>query len=105
MTEQNPADGLRRRWRDLVERRLPEAARAQPDCPVRFDHCFARILLDNACGRPWREAVRAPAWRYMPADRLENALAIGEAVLAGAADLAALNDRSRCAASAHHDRV
>jgi hypothetical protein len=30
----------------------------------------------------------------MPADRLENALAIGEAVLAGAADLAALNDRS-----------
>ena len=85
---------LRARWRDLVERRLPKAARARPDWPVRLDHCFARVLLDAACGRPWREAVAAPAWRNMPADRLHHAVALGEAVLAGEADLPALNRRS-----------
>ncbi|HEV2558323.1 MAG TPA: GCN5-related N-acetyltransferase [Microvirga sp.] len=85
---------LRARWRDLVERRLPEAARARGDWPVRLDHCFARILLDAACGRPWREAVKPPAWRTMPAPDLARAVALGEDVLAGRADLAALNRHS-----------
>ncbi|WP_457105171.1 GNAT family N-acetyltransferase [Methylobacterium sp. P5_C11] len=79
-------------WRDLVGRRLPAAAR--PDWPVRLDHCFARILLDNACGGPWRDHVRPPAHATMPMDRLEVAIALGEAVLAGWADLALLNRRS-----------
>ncbi|MDP4005208.1 GNAT family N-acetyltransferase [Methylobacterium sp. NEAU K] len=79
-------------WRDLVERRLPDAAR--PGWPVRLDHCFARILLDNACGGPWRESVRPPAHVNMPEEGLEAAIALGEAVLAGAADLALLNRRS-----------
>lgn len=83
---------LRRTWRDLVERRLPAAHR--PDWPVRFDHCFARILLDNAVGRPWREAIAPPAWRNTPAPTLRRAVALGEAVLADRADLAALNRRS-----------
>lgn len=87
-------EDLRRRWRDLVERRLPEAARSRPDWPVRLDHCFARILLDAACGRPWREAIAAPAWRNAPAGILDEALALGEAVLQDEADLAALNRRS-----------
>ncbi|MDP4023433.1 GNAT family N-acetyltransferase [Methylobacterium sp. NEAU 140] len=82
----------RARWRDLVERRLPAAAR--PGWPVRRDHCFARILLDHACGGPWRARVAPPAHANMPADRLDAAIALGEAVLAGQADLAALNRRS-----------
>jgi hypothetical protein len=81
-------------WRDLVERRLPEAARARRDWPVRLDHCFARILLDHACGGPWRDHVKPPAHANMPAERLEAAIAMGEAVLAGEADLGALNRRS-----------
>lgn len=81
-------------WRDLVERRLPEAARDGRDWPVRLDHCFARILLDHACGGPWRDQVRPPAHANLPADRLEAAIALGEAVLAGEADLHALNRRS-----------
>lgn len=85
---------MRRRWRDLVEVRLPQAARGQPKWPVSLDHCFARILLDNACGRPWRETARPPAWANMAVDRLVEALALGEAVLDGRADLAALNRRS-----------
>ncbi|KQT11898.1 GCN5 family acetyltransferase [Methylobacterium sp. Leaf399] len=86
--------GLRSRWRDLVERRLPEAAPRRPDWPVDRDHCFARILLDNACGGPWRAFVAAPAWANTPADDLSRAVDLGEAVLAGKADLALLNRRS-----------
>ena len=82
----------RARWRDLVDRRLPEAAR--PGWPVRLDHCFARILLDNVCGGPWRESVAPPAWVNMPLDRLTSAIDLGEAVLAGRADLGLLNRRS-----------
>lgn len=90
----DPDAVLRARWRDLVERRLPQAARGRPDWPVALDHCFARILLDAVCSRPWREAVAAPAWRNMPADRLHDAIYLGEAVLAGEADLSTLNRRS-----------
>ncbi|ACA18873.1 GCN5-related N-acetyltransferase [Methylobacterium sp. 4-46] len=88
------AAGLQRRWRALVDERLPEAAAARADWPVRLNHCFARILLDNACGGPWRESVAPPAWANMPPTRLAAAVALGEAVLAGEADLADLNRRS-----------
>jgi len=84
----------RAHWRDLVERRLPEAARDHRDWPVRLDHCFARILLDHACGGPWRDHVAPPAHANMPPERLEAAIALGEKVLAGEADLHTLNRRS-----------
>ena len=87
-------EALRRRWRALVDERLPEAARERADWPVRLNHCFARILLDDACGRPWREVVEPPAWRNTPADTLGRAVATGEAVIAGRADLVALNRAS-----------
>lgn len=93
MTAEEDA-ALRARWRDLVERRLPGAAAGRSAWPVALDHCFARILLDNALGRPWRDAIRPPAWRRMPAPDLARAVALGEAVLAGEADLARLNERS-----------
>jgi RimJ/RimL family protein N-acetyltransferase len=85
-------EAARLHWRALVERRLPEAA--GPDWPVQRDHCFARILLDNTCGGPWRESVRAPAWANLPLDQIAAATELGEAVLAGRADLFALNRRS-----------
>lgn len=84
---------LRARWRDLVERRMPALA-DERGWPVRFDHCFARILLDNAADAPWREIVPPPAWRNAPRPMLARAVALGEAAIAGAADLRALNQRS-----------
>lgn len=93
MTAPAPSD-RRALWRDLVGRRLPQAARGRSDWPVRLDHCFARILLDHACGGPWRDSVPPPAHANLPPDRLEAAIALGEAVLAGQADLSALNRRS-----------
>lgn len=80
---------------------LPAAARRRPQWPVRLDHCFGRVILDAVCGRPWREAVAAPAWRHLPSDKLEAAIALADAILAGEADLDALNAASL---SARRDR-
>jgi hypothetical protein len=83
----------RQAWRDLVGSRLPAAA-CRRNWPIHLDHCFARVLLDNAIGRPWREVVGSPAWRNTPLTVLQKAIALGEAVLAGEADLWDLNNRS-----------
>lgn len=63
--------------------------------PIRLDHCFQRVLLDHAFGGRWYDYVAGrPAYRAAPEDALARAVALGEAVLAGTADLPALNARS-----------
>lgn len=74
--------------------RLPAAASAHPEWPIRLDHCFGRVILDAVYGRPWREALRPPAWRHMDADALRRAILLAERIASGQADLAALNARS-----------
>ncbi|MEL7319350.1 MAG: GCN5-related N-acetyltransferase [Pseudomonadota bacterium] len=81
------------RWFALTRERLPALARTR-DWPVSEDHCFMRILLDNACGGVWRDFVKAPAYRHAPLEVLERAVALGEAVERGEADVWALNARS-----------
>ena len=85
---------LRSAWLDLMRRRLPEAARSRPDWPIQADHCFGRVIVDAVYGRPWREVLKPPAWRSMSPEALQAAIAIGEAILDGAADLHALDSRS-----------
>ncbi len=89
-----PRADLERRWLDLTRRVLPEAARGA-DWPVALDHCFQRILLDNAVGRCWYDAIAGrPAYAHAPPDVLVRAIGLGEAVLRDEADLRALNRRS-----------
>ncbi|MEO0394102.1 MAG: GCN5-related N-acetyltransferase [Pseudomonadota bacterium] len=92
-----PAEELRARYRHLVMEELPAAAKgrgADQAWPVHLDHCFARILLDHACGRPWREVIQAPAWRNAPAAIIARAVSLGEAILTDRVDLWALNRQS-----------
>lgn len=84
---------LRAAWRAMVGERLPGVAKAR-GWPIHLDHCFARVLLDNACGAPWRTSIRPPAWRNAPREVLSRALALGEAALAGEVQMATLNQRS-----------
>ena len=85
---------LEARWLDLTRRVLPELAPAR-GWPVRFDHCFQRILLDAACGGPWYAHVPArPAYRHLDRERLRAAVALAEACAAGAVSLEVLNGRS-----------
>jgi len=85
---------LEARWLDLTRHALPQVARAR-GWPVVADHCFQRILLDNGFGGVWYDhVVGRPAYAHADAAALERAVALGEAALAGAVDLAALNRQS-----------
>ncbi|QIK39485.1 GCN5-related N-acetyltransferase [Pontivivens nitratireducens] len=83
-------DHLRQSWRDLVERRMPRFA-VKRAWPVADANDLARILLDVAAQRPWANETRRPAGIDAPNAVLEDAIALGEAVLEGSADFVALN--------------
>ena len=81
-------------WLQLTRVALPAIADLR-GWPVRADHCFQRILLDHAFGGCWYDHVaKRPAYRHADAAALSRAVALGEAAIAGSADLAALNRRS-----------
>ncbi|HEX8486881.1 GCN5-related N-acetyltransferase [Sphingomonas sp.] len=85
---------LEAEWLHLTRVILPALAAARR-WPVRADHCFQRILLDHATGGCWYDSIaERPAYAHAPEQTLANAVAIGRAVIAGEADLAALNRAS-----------
>lgn len=96
-TEKDDIDSFRERWTHLYASHLPALAKArdpaQNHWPVHLDHCFARIILDNAIGidKPWTQAIKSPAVRNMTVEQLSNALALGEKVANGEADLVELD--------------
>jgi hypothetical protein len=87
-------DAMQARWLDLTRREMPGLAGIR-GWPVRADHCFQRILLDNAFGGVWYDhVVRRPAYVHADPAALARAVALGEAAIAGTVDLAKLNRRS-----------
>ena len=85
---------LQSRWLRLTREVLPGLA-ATRGWPVKADHCFQRILLDHACAGRWTDHIAGrPAYSHATDDQLARAIALGEAAVAGAADLNALNRRS-----------
>jgi hypothetical protein len=85
---------LEERWLQLTRELLPALA-PERGWPVRHDHCFQRILLDHACGTRWYDAISGrPAYRAADESILQRAVALGEQVAEGAADLHHLNRQS-----------
>jgi hypothetical protein len=85
---------IEQQWLDLTRIRLPNRA-IEARWPLRLDHCFQRVLLDYACGGVWYEhIVGRPAYANAPDEVLTRAISTGEALLAGTADLSALNAQS-----------
>jgi len=94
VSAEQAATVLQQSWLALTRTTLPGLARER-GWPVDRDHCFQRILLDNACGGPWYDHVRGrPAYRHAAPDLLACAVDLGEAAIAGTADLHLLNARS-----------
>ena len=85
---------LEAEWLDLTRRRLPAVA-TERGWPIRFDHCFQRVLLDHAFGGVWYDHVTGrPAYKRADEAALARAVEAGQAVLAGEAELEALNAQS-----------
>jgi len=94
MADDRSRAALQDRWLDLTRRILPEQA-AERAWPVRADHCFQRIFLDNACGGVWYDAVAGrPAYAHATDAVLRAAVDMAEDAAAGRAELTALNARS-----------
>ena len=89
-------DHLRAEYLRLVRRALPAAATAGGGWPIRLDHCFMRVVLDDVVGRRWTDAIdrrRGPAYRQLTDDQLRRAIAVAESMLSGGPDRARELDR------------
>jgi hypothetical protein len=85
---------LEREWLHLTRATLPALA-LDRSWPVKADHCFQRILLDNALGGRWYDHVAArPAYRHVDAEALDRAVELARAAVQGEVDLTDLNRRS-----------
>ncbi|MEL6451633.1 MAG: hypothetical protein AAFQ19_10255 [Pseudomonadota bacterium] len=83
------------RYRHLTGTVLPDMAQTAPGAwPVRFDHCFQRIVLDAVCGGVWYDHIARPAYRHLTYAQAADAVALSEALIAGRADITALNQAS-----------
>jgi O-6-methylguanine DNA methyltransferase len=94
-------EDLRRQWTKLCAQTLPQMAKSrdpsQGKWPVTLDHCFARIILDNAVGegqRQWDVVIKKPAIKNMSEEQLRRAISLGEKVKSGEADLCHLDQMS-----------
>lgn len=62
--------------------------------PVRNDHCLQRIVLDTICGGVWYDCIARPAYRHLSVVQGLLAVQLCQQIIAGAADLTALNQHS-----------
>jgi hypothetical protein len=70
-----------RKFKELTEEVLPQMAREQ-HWPIRFDHCFKRICLDNAFGDVWYKHLKRPAERNLQEPQLGRVIATAEELIA-----------------------
>jgi hypothetical protein len=84
------------RYRTLVHERLPAAAQQAETWPIRHDHCFARVVLDNVFEDEWYGHVDGrPAYEHLSASELERAVCLAERMIEHGAPLVEeLNERS-----------
>ena len=59
---------LRAEYRRLIHETLP----AEITSPVRFDHCFARVVLDWLFGGVWYDHLDRPAYRHLTGEQLRR---------------------------------
>ncbi|MEM6588843.1 MAG: hypothetical protein AAF641_10375 [Pseudomonadota bacterium] len=83
------------RYLHLTKEVMPAIAReAGRRWPVVNDHCFQRIVLDAISGGVWYDHIARPAYQNMTKDEARRAAKLCEDIIAGDADIAALNQQS-----------
>lgn len=90
--ESTEEERLSERYLALCREALPQRA-ALEWWPLREDHCFARVILDEVFDGVWYDHIAArPAYRALTATQLRAAVAVGESILEhGRSRLEALN--------------
>nr|WP_255654672.1 hypothetical protein [Alishewanella maricola] len=82
-------------YRYLTQFIMPkEALDKRHDWPIKHDHCFQRVVLDNVCNGAWYDYIKQPAYRHLSAAQAQAAVKLCEDILAGEVDLHCLNKRS-----------
>ncbi|MBV9388080.1 MAG: hypothetical protein JOZ78_16790 [Chroococcidiopsidaceae cyanobacterium CP_BM_ER_R8_30] len=74
---------LRNRYLELTNQVLPELAR-QRNFPIKYNHCFGRIILDNLFGCCWYKVLNrkdGPAYKQLTPEQLEKAITIAESMI------------------------
>ena len=73
---------LEQRYAALVRTALPARARTE-GWVLRHDHCFGRVLLDDAVGGCWYDVLdrRRTAFRQLDDAQLAGAVELGERLL------------------------
>ena len=91
----DPKAPLKAHLRQLANEDFPAAARAG-GYPIRFNHCFLRVVYDNLVGNKWQRVLtgKQPAIHQLTEEQLRRAIEIGEAITAEAGVCRALNEQS-----------
>lgn len=73
---------LRAQYLQLINTDLPQKAR-HTQMPVRFNHCFARIVLDNLFESCWYNHLsrKEAAYKQLNQQQLERAIALANTIL------------------------
>ena len=83
IAELSPFEDKRAQYLELINRKLPQEAKKR-DFPVRFNHCFARIILDNLFQCCWYEALdrkKGTAYKQLSEEQLTKAIALAEEII------------------------
>lgn len=83
MEELDDLQTLRDRYLHLTNQVLPAIA-PERSFPVRFNHCFQRIILDNLFKRCWYEVLdrtQGAAYKQLSVAQLKEAIALAEAMV------------------------
>ena len=74
---------LQARYLELTRELLPARAARDGNLPIRFDHCFMRIVLDHVFKDSWYRHLdrKLRAYKQLTDAQLQRAVALAEAML------------------------
>ena len=83
------------RYMKLTKEVMPKMASDKAfQWPVKYDHCFQRIVLDTICNGSWYDHLERPAYKHLSRNQALKAVQLCEDIIAGRADLITLNRQS-----------
>ena len=94
-SNESQINNIVKRYIKLTKQVLPMmASDTKLQWPVKYDHCFQRIVLDNICNGCWYDHLKRPAYKNLSNSQALKAVKLCEDIMSGNADLHTLNRKS-----------